>query len=168
MSDARKSGPCISNQTNTLDKTKHNNSGLTRCPKNGIAAPAALSTQAAPVLDLPSTPPNTELTMPRENQPGVRIANHILPTAATMTGVCVTIISIVRLTETRHHISTVIDNLLAVNSLFFLISCFLSYLSMRPLPSAAKLEKYADIFFLIGLFLMVIGGFLLAWEFERL
>lgn len=97
-----------------------------------------------------------------------RIANHILPTSATMTGVCVTIISIVRLTETRHHISTVIDNLLAINSLVFLVSCFLSYLSMRPWDQSRKLEKYADIFFLIGLFLMVIGGFLLAWEFERL
>ena len=106
--------------------------------------------------------------MSKESPASIRIANHILPTAATMTGVCVTIISIVRLTETRHHIRTVIDNLLAVNSLFFLISCFLSYLSMRPLPSAAKLEKYADIAFLIGLFLMVVGGFLLAWEFEQL
>jgi len=106
--------------------------------------------------------------MPRDTHSETRIANHILPTSATMTGVCVTIISIVRLTETRHHISTVIDNMLAVNSLFFLISCFLSYLSMRSLPRAAKLEKYADVFFLAGLFLMVIGGFLLAWEFERL
>jgi hypothetical protein len=97
-----------------------------------------------------------------------RIANHILPTSATMTGVCVTIISIVRLTESRHQISTIIDNLLAINSLIFLLSCFLSYLSMRPLPRSERFEKYADIFFLIGLFLMVIGGFLLAWEFERL
>lgn len=106
--------------------------------------------------------------MSGDTQPSPRIANHILPTAATMTGVCVTIISIVRLTETRRHISTVIDNLLAINSLFFLISCFLSYLSMRSWPRADKLEKYADIFFLAGLFLMVIGGFLLAWEFEGL
>jgi hypothetical protein len=105
--------------------------------------------------------------MPQENQANVRIANHILPTAATMTGVCVTIISIVRLIETRQHIRTVIDNLLAINSLFFLISCFLSYLSMRPSPRAEKLERYADIAFLVGLALMVIGGFLLAWEFEK-
>ena len=103
----------------------------------------------------------------KPHRPDYRIANHILPTSATMTGVCVTIISIVRLTETRHHISTVIDNLLAINSLFFLVSCFLSYLSMRPIPQTEKFEKYADVFFLVGLFLMVIGGFMLAWEFER-
>jgi hypothetical protein len=105
--------------------------------------------------------------MPSSNKPDTPIANHILPTAATMTGVCVTIISIVRLTERSRHISTVIDNVLAVNSLFFLISCFLSYLSMRPFQRAAAFERYADIFFLLGLLLMVIGGFLLAWEFER-
>jgi hypothetical protein len=105
--------------------------------------------------------------MPETSHHDNRIANHILPTSATMTGVCVTIISIVRLTESRHQISTIIDNLLAINSLLFLISCFLSYLSMHPLARAARFEKYADVFFLIGLFLMVIGGFLLAWEFER-
>ena len=95
------------------------------------------------------------------------ISNHILPTAATMTGVCVTILSIVRLTEVSRHVSTVIDNLMAINGLVFLVSCFLSYMAIRHPRHAFALEKYADILFLIGLSLMVIGGFLLAWEFEH-
>lgn len=111
---------------------------------------------------------NNQTNMPTDRHRDSRIANHILPTSATMTGVCVTIISTVRRTESRHQINTIIDNLLAINSLLFLIRCFLSYLSMRPLPRAACFEKYADVFFLIGFLLMVIGGFLLAWEFERL
>jgi hypothetical protein len=95
------------------------------------------------------------------------ISNHILPSAATMTGVCVTIISIVRLVETNHHVSTIIDNIMAVNSLIFLISCFLSYMSLRSYRTAGTFERYADILFLTGLSVMVIGGFFLAWEFEH-
>lgn len=95
------------------------------------------------------------------------ISNHILPSAATMTGVCVTIISIVRLVEANHHISTIIDNIMAVNSLIFLISCFLSYMSLRSYRAAGAFERYADILFLTGLSVMVIGGFVLAWEFEH-
>lgn len=84
-----------------------------------------------------------------------------------MTGVCVTVISIVRLTEATRHISTIIDNVFAMTGLVFLISCFLSYTSMRAQRFVGRLEKYADIFFLIGLAMMVIGGFMLALEFEH-
>ena len=95
------------------------------------------------------------------------IANHILPTSATMTGVCVTVISIVRLTEATRHISTIIDNVFAVTGLVFLISCFLSYTSMRSQRLGGRLEKSADVFFLIGLSMMVVAGFMLALEFEH-
>lgn len=96
------------------------------------------------------------------------IANHILPTSATMTGVCVTVISIVRLTEATRHISTLTDNVFAVTGLVFLVSCFLSYTSMRTPHRAGKMEKLADIFFLAGLSMMVIGGFMLTLEFEHI
>ena len=102
-----------------------------------------------------------------ETAPSGNISNHILPSAATMTGVCITIISIVRLVESNRHISTIIDNLMAFNSLIFLISCFLSYLSLRPLKNARTFERYADILFMTGLSMMVIGGFFLTWEFEH-
>lgn len=95
------------------------------------------------------------------------ISNHILPTSATLAGICITVISIVRLVESNRHVSTMIDNLMAFTGLIFLISCFLSYISIRSSRRAVKLEKYADFLFLAGLSLMVIGGFLLAWEFEQ-
>lgn len=100
-----------------------------------------------------------------DSNPG--IANHILPTSATMTGVCVTVISIVRLTEATRHISTMIDNVFAMTGLVFLISCFLSYTSMRSPRLAGRLEKYADVFFMVGLSMTVVGGFMLAFEFEH-
>ncbi len=84
-----------------------------------------------------------------------------------MTGVCVTVISIVRLTEATRHISTIIDNVFAVTGLVFLISCFLSYTSMRSRRLVGTLEKYADICFMVGLLMMVVGGFMLALEFEH-
>lgn len=95
------------------------------------------------------------------------ISNHILPTSATMAGVCITVISIVRLVESNRHVSTIIDNLMAFTGLVFLVSCFLSYMSIRSARRSIKFEKYADLLFLAGLSLMVVGGFLLAWEFER-
>jgi len=95
------------------------------------------------------------------------ISNHILPTAATMTGVCITVISIVRLIDANRHVNALINNLIAFTGLIFLISCFLSYISIRSSKLAAKFERYADFLFLAGLLLMVIGGFLLAWEFEH-
>ena len=95
------------------------------------------------------------------------IANHILPTSATMTGVCVTVISIVRLTEATRHVSTIIDSAFALTGLVFLISCFLSYISMRSVRFNGRLEKYADVFFMIGLSMTVMGGFMLALEFEH-
>ncbi len=102
---------------------------------------------------------------PRENSNS--IANHILPTSATMVGVCITVISIVRLTEATRHVSTIIDSVFALTGLVFLLSCFLSYISMRATRLSIGLEKYADIFFMLGLSMMVIGGFMLAMEFEH-
>ncbi|MHB9119718.1 MAG: hypothetical protein ACYC2R_15820 [Burkholderiales bacterium] len=105
--------------------------------------------------------------VPKMRSEGRGISNHILPTSATMTGVCITVISIVRLIETHHRARTIIDNLMAINGLVFLVSCFMSYISIRRPQLSTQYERYADMFFLFGLLLMVLGGFLLAWEFER-
>ena len=89
------------------------------------------------------------------------VAHHILPTAATMAGVCLTV-SIIKLTELAHSFSTLIDDFLAGDSVFFLISGLLSYLSLRT-GHAAKLEHTADIFFLVGMAIMVVCAFLLVY-----
>jgi hypothetical protein len=90
------------------------------------------------------------------------VAHHILPTAATMTGVCLTVISIIKLTELAHSFSTLIDDFLAIDSVFFLVSGFVSYLSLRT-GHGAKLEHSADILFLVGMVIMVICAFLLVY-----
>lgn len=93
---------------------------------------------------------------------GQSVAHHILPTAATMAGVCVTVISIIKLTELSHSFTTLIDDFLAADSVFFLISAFLSYLSLRT-DHGAKLEHSADILFLAGMAIMVLCAFLLVY-----
>lgn len=90
------------------------------------------------------------------------LARHILPTSATMVGVCMTVISIVKLL----HIGlagTWIDKLLAIDSLAFLTSAGFSYFSLRD-EALEHLEKHADLSFMIGLIGMAICAFLLAFE----
>jgi drug/metabolite transporter (DMT)-like permease len=91
------------------------------------------------------------------------VAHHILPTAATMAGVCLTVISIIKLTELSYQVSTLIDDFLAGDGAIFLISAFLSYLSLRDERLEKRLEHTADVLFLVGMAIMVICAFLLVY-----
>jgi hypothetical protein len=82
---------------------------------------------------------------------GGDISRHIVPTAATMVGVCMTVISIVRLMELTANMSTIIDDILAIDSAVFLASCALSYVSLRSKLNSSRLERSADLLFLGGL-----------------
>jgi hypothetical protein len=99
----------------------------------------------------------------RRNSPASRLSNHILPTSATMVGVCMTVISIVALSK-RAGLSDYVDELLAADSAIFMLSCIFSYLSLRTLQRAAQRESIADILFLLGLALMVAAAFLLSFQ----
>lgn len=82
-----------------------------------------------------------------------------------MVGVCITVISIVSLIEISAKIATVIDKIMSVDSMIFLASVMLSYLSLRSRRFSRSLERTADIIFLSGLTLMVVASFILAWDF---
>jgi len=91
------------------------------------------------------------------------VSLHVLPTAATMIGVCMTVISIVKLTQPgplRHFA----DRLLGVNGTLFLISVIFSYASLRSAHNALLLERLADYAFLAGLAMMAVVGFIVAFE----
>lgn len=92
------------------------------------------------------------------------ISRHIMPTSATMVGVCITVISIVRVMEVHGAVSTVIDDLVALDGAMFLIATILSYVSLRAPRLGRRVERYADLVFLGGLAVMVVASFLLAWE----
>ncbi len=106
--------------------------------------------------------------MAQKNPTRVNLSEHILPNSSMMIGVCMTVISIIKVigvSGNRHAIAEI----LAVDTLVFMISATFSYIAMRYEPSAraaaaANLEKIADIAFMVGLAITTLVGFLLAYE----
>ncbi len=92
------------------------------------------------------------------------LPSHIMPTSATMVGVCMTVISIIKVLHSGS-VGHVIDKILAADSVFFLASTFMSYLSIRSVHRAAALENWADNTFMLGLLLMVFGAIAFSFEF---
>jgi len=94
------------------------------------------------------------------------LSQHILPSAATMIGVCTTLIGLVKIVEAQSGPSHV-DECAALNAALFLVSAAASYFSMR-MPSgsegAAKLEVTADICFVLGLLCLCLIATLFAYE----
>ena len=82
------------------------------------------------------------------------LSHHILPTSAQLVGVCLTVISLVKVLHIGR-VGSLLDRFLAIDALLFTISATLSYASMRK-GESAKLEKYADQFFMLGL--LELGG----------
>lgn len=99
----------------------------------------------------------------RQGETPVGLSNHILPVAATMVGVCVTVVSVIQIAPDRA-ISSWADKLLAIDSLAFLSSTFLSYWSIRHKEQSLQYERYADRLFLLGMAIMVSVSFLVAFE----
>ena len=97
------------------------------------------------------------------NQEPVSLAGHILPTSATMVGVCVTAIGIVRLM----HAGTVgyyVDKLLAIDSILFVACSVISFASARLDARAVQLETLAESIFLVGLFLLGIASLFMVFK----
>lgn len=124
----------------------------TTCPLNNPVAnlshsPSRLSAQTGIAMN--HTPQN--------------LSGHILPNSATMAGVCITVISIIK----GMHIGypgLLIDKILALDSIIFLASATCSYFAMRPAEHASRLEGLADGSFMAGLLLMVAGTVGFAFE----
>ena len=94
------------------------------------------------------------------------LAHYILPCSATMVGVCLTSIGLVKIIEQRIGASHV-DEYLALNSIIFLASAVFSYLVLRAninSKRAHSFERIADFLFITGLGIMVIIATLFAYE----
>jgi len=82
-------------------------------------------------------------------------SQHILTTASNLLGFCLIVLTAIKVFGKAAN--TVIDEIDAIAILFFLVSCILSFLSLRKENGKGqKLEKIADIMFLIGLGLLFI------------
>lgn len=90
------------------------------------------------------------------------LSAHILPTSATMIGVCMTVLSIGHLRVSGHP-GMVIDKLLAGDALVFLASAVLSFVAIRSHGHGVRHERRAEVVFLFGLAVLAIGAVALAF-----
>lgn len=113
------------------------------------------------VMDESSPPPQP----PSRNHLEEDIAIHIFSVSAAMVGVCITVISIVRVVIRAEGVNTLADDLLALDALVFLSSCLLSYWALRTRKKNRmyRVERAADIIFLTGLSVMAIVCVLIVW-----
>jgi magnesium-transporting ATPase (P-type) len=94
------------------------------------------------------------------------LASHILPVSATMIGVCVTLIGLVKLAAAKHG-SSHVDEYAAAAAVTFLASALTSYLSIRYSRRprfSVRIEQFADIIFLLGLVGITLVATLFAYE----
>lgn len=93
------------------------------------------------------------------------LPGHILHVSATMVGVCATVMSLVKLLEVQRHAPTMLDEMLAVDTVMFMGSALLSYLSLRAArPSMDRLERMADRMFVLALLGLTVCSLLFAFE----
>lgn len=93
---------------------------------------------------------------------GSGLSAHILPTSATMIGVCLTALYISLLGPASEQ-RLMVDKLLALDGLVFLASALLSFVSMRVRQGSGRHERLAESVFVAGLGLLALGGLVLAF-----
>jgi multisubunit Na+/H+ antiporter MnhF subunit len=86
------------------------------------------------------------------------LSHHIMPTASTMIGACITVITFLK--TINFHMKSYADEILGCDTFVFITACFLSYISIRN-NNAQNLEIIADNLFLIGMVIMVWVGLLI-------
>ena len=94
-----------------------------------------------------------------------RVSAHILPTAATMVGVCMTVLSIGRLGRSGRA-GMLIDKTLAADAVLFLASAVLSFGAIRAPGGGARQERWAELVFLAALAVLVVAALALAFAID--
>jgi hypothetical protein len=91
------------------------------------------------------------------------LSHHILPNSATMVGACIMVITIVKAMGPglAHYL---IDKTLAIDSVLFMISALLSFSSIRLKQSSERLERWAELIFLLGLVSMTVITVVFSFE----
>lgn len=95
----------------------------------------------------------------------IGLSEHILPSAATMVGVCMTVLSIGRLSHSGR-LGFFIDKMLAFDSVIFLVSAVLSFVAIRIAADIDHVETWAEKLFLLGLFLCAVVAVVIAFAID--
>ena len=97
------------------------------------------------------------------------ICVHIFTASAAMVGVCITVIGILRVAVSMRRVDMVGNDLLALNTILYLLACLLSYwaLRTRSLRRNHRLERISDALFLLALTLTTINAGFLTWAVSK-
>ena len=87
------------------------------------------------------------------------ISHHILPTSATLLGLCFLLLSSINLFGSPE--KTFVDEMMGIAILLFLGSTVFSYASIRSRSKASRYEKIADTIFLFALSFLTVVSILL-------
>jgi len=91
---------------------------------------------------------------------------HILNTSSNLLGICFLLLTSLKVLGKSQQ--TVIDDITFVAIILFMLSCLLSFLSMRRAARQSKnLEKIADYVFLTGLSVLFITAILFSFNIIR-
>jgi len=87
------------------------------------------------------------------------ICIHIFTVSASMVGVCLTVIGLLRVVIAIRQIDSIADNLLAVNAVLFLTSCLSAYWALRTRSKHRmhQVERFADVVFILAMSLMAVA-----------
>jgi hypothetical protein len=88
------------------------------------------------------------------------ISVHVLSVSAAMVGVCLTVIQLIKMNGGQCQ-NTLVDEVLAGDSIFFLVACCVSFLALKTKRKSHRrkiLENVGDFSFLIGLSTMVFAA----------
>lgn len=93
------------------------------------------------------------------------ICIHIFVVSASLLGVCLMVIGIINSVPKIANIETLSDDLLAADSILFLITCFLSYIALRArtIKRMHRVEQVADILFLLGLTVLAMSCLIITY-----
>lgn len=93
------------------------------------------------------------------------ICVHIFTASAAMVGVCLTVVGIIRVVISLRKSDLFADDLLAVNAMLYLGSCLLAYWALRTrnLRRNYRIERCADLLFIVALIVTVISTAYMTW-----
>ncbi|MFS2122713.1 hypothetical protein [Pseudomonas sp. Pseusp97] len=93
------------------------------------------------------------------------ICVHIFSVSATMVGVCLTVIGIIRVILTLRGDDLIIDDLVAINMFCYLVAAFCAYWSLRTHRTlrGQRMVRIADAVFLVALVFTACNAGFITW-----
>jgi predicted permease len=84
------------------------------------------------------------------------LAIHVFTVSATLVGVCLTVVGLLRHLAAEHPFTTLADDLLTGDAFLLLVACATAYTALRTADRArrARRERWADALFLTALAVM--------------